>query len=291
MIPWQRKGEWLELRLPQPLESEYEIKRYLRLSDKYIGALIKTGGFSMKSVRVRLRLFPNEPLHYMSNWMPVEVLYEDDFCLVVHKPAGMKVHGEGGGPSKEPTLSDAVAAYYEASGQQCKVRHIHRLDEDTTGPVLYAKYEWPQLVLDEAMREKRIDRRYAAIVQGRLPSKAGTIDAPIGRDRHHASRRRVSPTGERAVTHYEVLEQWRDAALVALRLETGRTHQIRVHLSHLGAPIWGDALYGGKRELIGRQALHGERLLWDHPLTGEKLDIGCPWPADMTSLYEAVKKI
>lgn len=292
MIPWQRKGEWLELKLPQPPESEYDLKQYIRVSDKYIGSLIKSGGISIKSTRVRLRLFPNEPLQYMSKWVPIEVLYEDDFCLVVQKPAGMKVHGDGsGGGNDEATLSDAVASYYIASGQQCKVRHIHRLDEDTTGPVLYAKNEWSQLVLDEAMREKRIERCYDAIVQGRLREKAGIIDAPIGRDRHHSARRRVSPNGERAVTHYEVVEQWPAAALVRLRLETGRTHQIRVHMSHLGNPIWGDALYGGKRELIGRQALHGERLLWEHPLTGEKLDIHCPWPSDMSSLYEAVKKI
>lgn len=291
MVPWQRKGEWLELKLPQPPQSEYDIKSFIRVSDKFIGKLIKTGGLSIKGARVRLRLFPNEPLQYMSKWVPLEVLYEDDFCLVVHKPAGMKVHGDGAGGNEEATLTEAVASYYEAGGQQCKVRHIHRLDEDTTGPVLFAKNEWSQLVLDEAMREKRIERCYAAIVHGRPACKSGTVDAPIGRDRHHSARRRVSPTGERAVTHYEVVEQWAAGALVRLRLETGRTHQIRVHMSHLGTPIWGDALYGGKRELIGRQALHGEKLLLDHPLTGGRLTIDCPWPADMTGLYTALQKI
>ncbi|MCS7458738.1 RluA family pseudouridine synthase [Paenibacillus doosanensis] len=293
IFPWQRKGEWLELRLPQVPESEYELKRYLPMSDKFLGNLIRSGGVSVKGTRARLRLFPDESLELMPVWVPIEVLYEDDFLLVVHKPAGMKVHGDGGASKEreETTLADAVASHYASTGQPCKVRHIHRLDEDTTGPVLYAKTEWSQLALDEAMREKRIERRYAAIVQGRWKERRGVVDAPIGRDRHHAGRRRVSATGERAVTHYEVAEQWRRGALVRLRLETGRTHQIRVHLSHLGHPIWGDALYGGPEEFIGRQALHGETLLLSHPFTGEPLHIEAPWPADMQVLYNTLKKI
>ncbi|WP_028547667.1 RluA family pseudouridine synthase [Paenibacillus sp. UNC451MF] len=292
MIPWQKKGEWLELRLPRPLDSEADIKQYISLSDKYLNSLIKTGGLSIKGPRVRLRLFPNEPIKDMPKWAPIEVLYEDDFCLVVQKPAGMKVHGD---PSvaveQAATLWDAVASYYEATGQRCKVRHIHRLDEDTTGPVLYAKHEWSQLVLDGAMREKQINRQYAAIVQGRIKEKSGIIDAAIGRDRHHSARRRVSPTGERAVTHYEVEQQWPQGALVKLRLETGRTHQIRVHMSYLGHPIWGDELYGGKKQSMSRQALHGERLIFNHPLTSEQLDIECPWPQDMKNLCDQLQKI
>ncbi|WP_282941263.1 RluA family pseudouridine synthase [Paenibacillus sp. RC67] len=291
MIPWQKKGEWLELRLPQLLDSEEGIKEYIRLPDKYWNQLVKSGGISIKGPRVRLRLFPNEPIKNMHRWAPVEVLYEDDFCLVVQKPAGMKVHGDNTAKTEQvPTLSDAVASYYEATGQQCKVRHIHRLDEDTTGPVLYAKHEWSHLILDEAMREKQIGRQYVAIVQGRLKEKAGTIDAAIGRDRHHPARRRVSPTGERAVTHYEVDKQWTEAALVKLRLETGRTHQIRVHMNYLGHPIWGDELYGGKKHNMDRQALHGERLELHHPLTGEELLIECPWPEDMKNLLQHTAK-
>ncbi|GAA4842357.1 RluA family pseudouridine synthase [Paenibacillus vulneris] len=292
MIPWQKKGEWLELRLPRVLETEEELKEYLSLSDKYLKQLSQSGGVSIKGPRVRLRLFPNEPINHMHPWAPLEVLYEDHFCLVVQKPPGMKVHGDSAASTNQAaTLADAVASYYESTGQSCRVRHIHRLDEDTTGPVLYAKHEWPQQILDAAMREKRIGRQYAAIVQGRLKQKKGTIDAPIGRDRHHPARRRVSPTGEWAVTHYEVVEQWGEAALVRLQLETGRTHQIRVHMSYLGHPIWGDQLYGGTTQHINRQALHGERLGFPHPLTGEQLDIECPWPEDMSSLYDILQKI
>jgi 23S rRNA pseudouridine1911/1915/1917 synthase len=292
MVPWQRKGEWLELRLPEPLASIESLKQYLPISDGFMRKLVKNGGISQKSGRIRLHIFPNESVEYMSEWLPLEVLYEDDFCLVVNKPAGQKVHGDGTDSSRrEPVLADAVACYYESTGQKCKVRHIHRLDEDTTGPVLYAKYEWSQLVLDEAMRQKSIGREYAALVKGRPAKSRGTIDAPIGKDRHHPSRRRVSATGEPAVTHYEVSERLAGSALVRLRLDTGRTHQIRVHMSHLGHPIYGDSLYGGPAEVIMRQALHGERLAFNHPLTNERIEISAPWPADFEQLYAYLKKI
>jgi 23S rRNA pseudouridine1911/1915/1917 synthase len=292
MVAWQKKGEWLELVLPRELETESGLKHYINISEAYLNKLKNNGGVSVKGKRVRLRIFPNESVQYMPQWVPVEVLFEDDFCLVVNKPAGMKVHGDGAEQhSASPTLADAVAFYYDSTGQKCKVRHIHRLDENTTGPVLYAKYEWPQLVLDEAMRSKRIGRTYVAFVEGRPALQSGIIDAPIGKDRHHASRRRVSPKGETAVTRYEVVEQLADAALVRLQLETGRTHQIRVHMSHLGHPIVGDAVYGGKTERFARQALHGEMLTFEHSFSGEIVELKAPWPADFEQLYTVLQKI
>ncbi|NOU96012.1 RluA family pseudouridine synthase [Paenibacillus sp. LMG 31456] len=292
MVPWQKKGEWLELRLPQPLNSIEELKSYMNISDAFTRKLQQNGGVSVKGERIRLHIFPKESVEYMSEWMPLEVLFEDDFCLVVNKPAGLKVHADGFDPStRNRVLADAVSSYYESTGQRCKVRHIHRLDEDTTGPVLYAKHEWSQLALDEAMRVKRIGRSYVAIVQGQPAISRGTIEAPIGKDRHHAARRRVSATGEYAVTHYEVIEQLTNAALVRLQLDTGRTHQIRVHMSHLGHPIYGDTLYGGRTGIISRQALHGEMLVFDHPFTGEKLEVAAPWPSDFEHLYSILKKI
>ncbi|MEK3720927.1 RluA family pseudouridine synthase [Paenibacillus sp. FSL H8-0034] len=291
-MSWSKKGEWLELILPKPLEAELEIGNYIRMPVLFLKKLIKSGGVLIKGPRVRLRLFPNEPLQDMPIWAPLDVLYEDDFCMVVHKPAGMRVHGDGSrNGSDQTTLADAVAFYYESTGQQCKVRHIHRLDEDTTGPVLYAKHEWAQLILDEDMRSKSIQRFYAAIVQGQSALLSGTIDEPIGKDRHHSARRRISVTGERAVTHYEVVEQLNQAMLVRLRLETGRTHQIRVHLSHIGLPIWGDSLYGGPTHGINRQALHGESLSFEHPLTGEFIHVSAPWTEDFLRLYTVLQKI
>ncbi len=215
------------------------------------------------------------------------MLYEDDFCLVVQKPAGMAVHPDQ--QSQETTLNHVVASYYESTGVQTAVRHIHRLDKDTTGPVLYAKNEYAQLKLDEAMREKKIVRIYAAIVQGRVDPGLKVIDLPIGKDRNHGSRRRVSLTGQAAVTHVMSSEVYRAHSLLHLRLETGRTHQIRVHLSHMGHPLAGDSLYGGSAVTFKRQALHGERLWFQHPLTGEEVEVFAPWPEDMSKLQEWIR--
>ncbi len=122
-----------------------------------------------------------------------------------------------------------------------------------------------------------------------MKDERGRIDAPIGKDRHHKSRRRVSPGGDPAITHYEVIERYEDASWVRLRLETGRTHQIRVHLSHLGHPILGDELYGGPVKLFSRQALHGETLEWIHPWTGERITVDAPWPEDLTLLWQKLR--
>jgi 23S rRNA pseudouridine1911/1915/1917 synthase len=284
----RRKGEWLEWTADQEIHVIEELEPILPVQSPYLRKLERTGGLSFKGKRVRLRLFPEEPLQYMPEWSEIDVLYEDDFCLVVDKPAGMKVH-----PTKEGetgTLLQAVGWHVQAAGEACRPRHIHRLDEDTTGPVLFAKYDWAQLQLDAAMREKRIDRRYVAIVQGELRQAKGRIDAPIGRDRHHATRRRVSTTGDPAVTHYELVERLQGASLVRLKLETGRTHQIRVHLSHLGHPLIGDTLYGGRKQGLERQALHGEKLSFPHPWTGQPMETEAPWPADFDALYRFLKK-
>jgi len=280
---YTRKGEWLETR--SPLES-------LPIPEPLLRRLRREGGLRESGGRVLLRLFPEERGPYAAEWMPLDILYEDDFCLVVRKPAGMAVH-----PSSTDgtgTLANAVAGHYEATGQEHKVRHIHRLDVDTTGPVLYAKNAFAHAVLDEAMREKRIERRYIAVVKGRPEPERGVIDLPIGKDRHHPQRRRVSRGGDRAVTRYETVQVLAGgtASVVRLQLETGRTHQIRVHLSHLGHPVWGDKLYGGPASPhIPRQALHGERLLFPHPWTGQQVEVHDPVPPDMLQLMESLEKM
>lgn len=238
--------------------------------------LQRNSGIQQSGKRALLRLFPKEYGEHTPEWHNLEVLYEDDFVLVVLKPAGMSVHPAG--PAHRGTLAHAVAAYYEYTGQSCKVRHIHRLDADTTGPVLYAKHEFSQLRLDEAMRKKQIGRTYIAAVHGQFQEGQGTIHLPIGRDRHHAGKRRVSSTGQQAATHFELLEQYPDASVMRLRLETGRTHQIRVHLSHLGHPIIGDRLYGSDSRLYPHQALHGERLEFEHPWHEDRVTVEASQP-------------
>jgi 23S rRNA pseudouridine1911/1915/1917 synthase len=213
------------------------------MPEKLHARLRREGGIQWKGDRLRLALFPYREAGIEPVWQEAEVLYEDDFCLVIHKPAGIAVHPDGSGTGV--TLDHIVAAHYAASGGGVAVRHIHRLDKDTTGPVLYAKNEYAQLVLDEDMRDKTVSRLYAAIVEGAVPPELKLIDAPIGRDRHHAARRRVSPGGQAAVTRIIGREALPGGTVLKVQLETGRTHQIRVHLSHAGHPLYGDDLYGG----------------------------------------------
>lgn len=272
-----RKGEWFETAAGHTIALPERLLRKLR----------HNGGIQTAGTRTRYKLFPAESDGIPPFWHELDVLYEDDFCLVVNKPANMLVHPTV--PEQRRTLANAIASYYECTGQQVKVRHIHRLDENTTGPVLYAKNEFAQLRLDEAMRIKAVERIYIAFVQGKVAGHVRTIDAPIGKDRHRRNRRRVSPTGANAVTHLEVLETYRTASLVRLRLETGRTHQIRVHASYIGHPVIGDELYGGSAELYPAQALHGEALRFPHPLSGERVHVDAPWPDSLRKLQSRLK--
>ncbi|MRN56220.1 RluA family pseudouridine synthase [Paenibacillus monticola] len=294
-------------------DSEAAVDKWLLdtvgMPEKLHMRLRREGGIQWKGDRLRLALFPDREAGIEPVWQEQEldVLHEDDFCLVVHKPAGMAVHPDGSGVGV--TLDHLVASHYAASGGGVAVRHIHRLDKDTTGPVLYAKNEFAQLVLDEGMREKTISRQYVAIVKGVVPPTLKVIDAPIGRDRHHAVRRRVSPGGQAAVTRITGCKVLRGASLLKVQLETGRTHQIRVHLSHMGYPLYGDELYGGPAWVgatgvstrvqawlktdspsgssgSDRQALHGELLMFSHPWSGEQLAVNDPWPEDMLRLRD-----
>jgi 23S rRNA pseudouridine1911/1915/1917 synthase len=285
----ERKGAWLEV--PAQLATRDSMEEWLveglGMPLKLLHKLKREQGIRQKTDRILLHLFPDEYDEYRADWMEIEVIYEDDFCLVVNKPAGLKVHPTHSG--EEHTLANAIAAHYLHTGQSCKIRHIHRLDEQTSGAVLYAKNELAQLKLDEQMRLKTIQRQYIAFVQGTMKPSKGTIDEPIGRDRHHPSRRRVSRAGDSAITHYEVIEYLDQVTLLRLRLETGRTHQIRVHLSHLRHPILGDALYGGSRNRMDRQALHGDLLIFPHPFFQRNIEVHASWPTDLQNLLSELQ--
>lgn len=287
LLVLKRKGEWLELNLPKEAEktpdgAEAWLRERLKVPEAYIEKMRKEGEIRQIGNRVLLKLFENRETGFLPFWQPLSVLYEDDFCLVADKPAGIAVHPAR--PGEDDTLANAVAAHYESTGQQAAVRHIHRLDRWTTGPVLYAKGKFSQYQLDRAMREGRIGRTYLAVAQGVPAARQGTIRAPIGRDRHVSGKRRVSARGAPAVTHYTVVETFKDAALLRLTLETGRTHQIRVHLAHIGHPVCGDALYGGDTGLISRQALHGAEIRFPHPFGFGLTQVSSPLPADIEAL-------
>ncbi|MBQ7095045.1 MAG: RluA family pseudouridine synthase [Clostridia bacterium] len=216
--------------------------------------------------------------------MDLQVLYEDEDVLVLNKPPFLAVHPSMG--NREPTLAHGVAHYMMERGREFVFRPIHRLDKNTSGAILLGKNAHSAGVLGEALKENKICRSYLAVLQGSLPQEEGTIDAPIARLPGSAIARCVSETGDRAVTHYRVLGENQGYSLVRLWLDTGRTHQIRVHMAHLGAPVAGDFLYGQEEMLIPRQALHSETLKFIQPVSGEELFFRCPLPADMIRLLE-----
>ncbi|MFY0546068.1 RluA family pseudouridine synthase [Brevibacillus sp. H7] len=201
--------------------------------------------------------------------IPLEILYEDDHLVVVNKPAGMLVHPVG--PGETNTLVHALTG----------VHPVHRLDKHTTGAVLLAKSSYGHQLADRLLREGGIHREYTAVVCGKLERERGTIDAPIGRDPRHPTKRQVSERGDTAITHFEVVARSERSSLVRIRLETGRTHQIRVHFQHIGHPLAGDTMYGGRKMGFSRQALHARMLSFAHPLNGQPIVAEAPLPDDM----------
>lgn len=215
-----------------------------------------------------------------------DILFEDSHMLIANKPAGMPTHPNEEGQTG--TLSNLIAYHFQINGEQAKVRHVHRLDRDTSGAVVFAKHRLAHAILDRQLETKTLKRTYIAAAEGKVTPKKGKVDSPIGRDRSHSVRRRVSPGGQAAVTHYKVKGYHPGAqlTLAELELETGRTHQIRVHMASIGHPLAGDELYGGSRTLFHRQALHAKKVSVVHPISGEEIVAEAPMPADLAHFTE-----
>lgn len=217
--------------------------------------------------------------------LPFPIIYEDEDIVVINKPADMPIH-----PSLnnyENTLGNAAAYYFSQQGKSFIFRCINRLDRDTTGLTILAKHMVSCSILQSEMVERRISREYLAIVEGEFESTEGTVDAPIGRKEGSTIERMIDyENGERAITHYKVLEQKKNAALLALILETGRTHQIRVHMTSIGHPLVGDFLYNPQNKGMTRQALHAWKLSFTHPITKMKMELEAPVPEDMKTFWE-----
>ncbi|MFC5602356.1 RluA family pseudouridine synthase [Sporosarcina koreensis] len=200
----------------------------------------------------------------------VPILFEDEHLIAGLKPAGMAIHpdeqDEGG------TFMNAIIAHVARNGG-AYAEHIHRLDKGTEGIVLVAKHPIAKALFDRMIEERAITRIYHAEVDGRLKRMRGTLQYPIGRDRHHPTRRRVSPGGQDAVTRFRVIERDDEATVVEASLETGRTHQIRVHFSHIGHPVIGDTLYGGSETADGNYRLIAKKVSFKHPFTEEQTTI------------------
>lgn len=226
--------------------------------------------------------FEEDNSNIVASNIPLNIIYEDDYLLVINKPANIAIH-----PSIlhfDNSLSNGVKFYFDKLGLKKKIRIVNRLDRNTSGIVVFAKNEYIQECLIKQMKTKELKKEYLAIAKGILESKSGTLNFPIARKEGSIIERTVSSDGDSAITHYDVVKEFNNLSLVHIVLETGRTHQIRVHFSYIGHPILGDTLYGSPSKLINRQALHSYKLTFIHPITKKVLSLEVPLPNDIENI-------
>ncbi len=226
--------------------------------------------------------FEEENDNIASTFMDLSILYEDDSLLVVNKPAGIPVHPSFSHYTN--SLSNGVKCYFEAKNIHKKIRPVNRLDRNTSGIVVFAKNEYIQECLVEQMRSKVFQKEYVGLCEGIFEEKQGVLTGRIARKKDSIIERQIDPNGETAITHYQVLNETADFSTVRFLLETGRTHQIRVHCQSIGHPILGDDLYGSTSSFIDRQALHAFRIRFEHPILRRSLAFEAPLPEDMSHL-------
>lgn len=218
-----------------------------------------------------------EQRDFLPDKKKLDILYEDEYLLIVNKPKHILVHPDD--KSKQGTMCNIVSYYYQNKNIDLSIKYAHRLDIDTTGILIFAKDSLTLAKLDLMISTHELARKYLCIVWGHFKEKNGTINAPIGEDRHHQQRKRVSKTGKPAITHYTVLKEYSKFSLVKVQLETGRTHQIRVHMAYTGHAIVGDQLYGGVA--AERPMLHSYEVEFIHPVTKKEIHLIKDIPYDM----------
>ena len=225
--------------------------------------------------------------------IPLDVVYEDSDVIVVNKPVGMVVHPAAGHP--DGTLVNALLHHCAGSlsgvGGQLRPGIVHRIDRDTSGLIIAAKNDAAHLALSAQLKDHSLSRTYECLVTGNMKQDSGTVDAPIGRSSADRKKMAVVPTGRRAVTHWEVVARYPGVTHLRCRLETGRTHQIRVHMAYIGHPILGDTVYGAKKPVPGLtgQCLHAAGLRFVHPRTGEPVELHCPLPPEFTAMLQKLQ--
>ncbi|HES9267452.1 TPA: RluA family pseudouridine synthase [Streptococcus pyogenes] len=233
-----------------------------------------------------------EVLEYQAQNIPLDIIYEDDALAIINKPQGMVVHPSAGHPSG--TMVNALMYHIkDLSSINGVVRPgiVHRIDEDTSGLLMVAKTDAAHQALAEELKAKKSLRKYLAIVHGNLPNDRGMIEAPIGRSEKDRKKQAVTAKGKEAVTRFTVLERFGDYSLVELQLETGRTHQIRVHMAYIGHPVAGDPLYGPRKTLSGHgQFLHAKTLGLTHPMTGKEMIFTVEAPEIFQKVLKLLRK-
>ena len=281
--------------IKEVLKTKFEISDRLLLKLKSNNKIFLNGDLahikapvnSNDIVEIRLD-YDEDSANIVPTKMDLEILFEDDYLLILNKPAGFPIH-----PSMlhfEDSISNGVKYYFDCIGLCKKIRPVNRLDKDTSGIVIFAKNEYIQECLVKQMKKNQFVKEYIAICEGVLPGTSGTINAPISRKENSIIERCVntSGNGDVAITHYNVIKNNEEMSVVRLRLETGRTHQIRVHMAYIGNPIVGDTLYGHSSNLINRQALHSHIVNFTHPVTQQRIQLTAPLFEDMKNIINYI---
>ena len=254
------------------------------------GAAVKPAHRVRPGDRVVVSVPPPRPAVAVAQDIPLTVIYQDADLVVIDKPAGLAAHPGPGHPDR--TLVNGLLALcpdIQGIGGEIRPGIVHRLDKDTSGLMMAAKNQEAHNRLSRQIKDREVEKGYLALVEGLPAPPSGVIDAPIGRDPRRRTRMAVTAEGRESRTGYQLLERAGAWSLLELQLHTGRTHQARVHLSWLGHPIMGDAVYGKRSPLLPRHFLHAHRLAFAHPITGEPLDLHSPLPADLAAALDAAR--
>lgn len=290
-------GEFNNKKIREYLKEELKLStRLIRGAalDKRIlvnGKAVKLNHVVKENDKIDIILSKEENQDIIPEKIDLDIVYEDEDLIVINKAPFMVVH-----PTKSHrtgTLANGVLGHFRENNENCIVRLVSRLDMNTSGLIIIGKNQYAHMALSRDMKSEDFKKIYLALVHGKLKKSSGTIDLPIYRDGEESIKRVVDTRGQRSITHYTVEEEFKDSSLVKLVLETGRTHQIRVHLSHLNCPIYGDTLYGYEDDsnLIERQGLHAYGLEFPHPRTGEIIKLTSKLPRDMEDLINKLKEV
>ena len=273
----------------QILKQEFNISARLQhklIREKHVllnGKIIDTRSSIVLNDVITINLnFNEESENIISTQIPLNIIYEDECFIILNKPAGIAVH-----PSilhYTDSLANGVKFYFESIGLKRKIRPINRLDLNTSGIIIFAKNEYVQECLIKQMQNSTFQKYYIAFVEGTFTDKEGTINLPIARKENSIIERCIDKNGQTAITDYKILSEYNNFSIVECHLQTGRTHQIRVHMSATNHPLLGDTLYGNSSDLINRQALHCYKVSFIHPITKQSLTFNCDLPNDMNSI-------